>query len=123
MAESLILVGEDADTPSFYFEESPHSFKSSRISQKSNHSDMFDSVTNIETGHALKTNDLKKSMKESQTGNFGGPIPSNNRKILQYQLKQSMEKITCFDKIIDTPPTNDYPIELSYETFNFITSK
>ena len=62
-------------------------------------------------------------MKESLTGNFGGQSPNKQRKILEYQLKQSMERTIGFDKIMDTPPTNDYPIELSYEPFNFIPSK
>lgn len=38
----------------------------------------------------MKSNDMKKNMKESKTDNFGSCTLNNKRKVLEYQLKQSM---------------------------------
>ena len=110
MVESVVIqASETAEegTPSFNLDSSQTSFRSSLLSEaESYNSESINSdKLNRALGSPIKTNDLKRSMRQSQT-QFGNYIP-DQKKILQKQVKQSMMKNNGFEKIISTPETAD----------------
>ena len=84
-----VIIEADADTPSFNFDESQTSFRSSKISDTENSDELIIVQSHLGNDSPIKSNDIRNRMKQSKS-NFDSAIITPQRQKLEHQLKQSL---------------------------------
>ena len=90
-----IIVDPDADTPSFNYDESHTSFRSSLVSDSEsieNHGELFSSLKTTNGGDSpMKVNDLKRSLKQS-LNLFGSCATPEQKNHFDLQMRDSLDR-------------------------------